>query len=81
MALKRAKPLEITPLGSPMKRLTRPLTQASASAQVAQDRGAAPDASLSAMDARKLLEHPERLREAVILSEILQRPVALRRRR
>jgi hypothetical protein len=81
MALQRAKPLEIAPLAAPIKRLTRPLTQASASAQVAQDRGAAPAASLSAADARRILATPERIREIAVLSEILRPPLALRHRR
>jgi hypothetical protein len=81
MALRRNKPLEITPLGAPMKRLSRPLTDASAFAQVAQDRGAAPDASLTAAMARKLMSTPEGLRGVAVLTEILLPPLALRRRR
>lgn len=80
-ALRRARPLEITPLGTPMKRLTRPLAQASATAEVALDRGAGRAVSLSAVEARKALASPEKLRQLLALNEILAPPLALRRRR
>jgi hypothetical protein len=81
MALQRTKPLELTPLNAPIAKLARPITQASATAQVAQDRGASPAASFSASEFRTLMATPGRLREIAVLSEILRPPVALRPRR
>jgi hypothetical protein len=64
-----------------MKKLSRPLSQAAAPAQVARDRGAAAPPSLNSDDIRALITAPARLREVILLNEILLPPVALRRRR
>jgi hypothetical protein len=81
MALQKTKKLEITPLGAPMKKLGRPLSQAAAPAQVARDRGAAAPPSLDSEAVRALVIDPARVREVILLNEILLPPVALRRRR
>ena len=76
MAQKRAKPLEMTPLASPMS----PLNQASA-AEPARDTGRTPTPALSSAAVRALLASPTKLREVALLGELLQPPVALRGRR
>ena len=46
-----------------------------------QERGTANPVTLSSVEIRKLLSSPGKLRKFALLTEILQPPVALRRRR
>ena len=79
MAMERSKPLEIVPLSASMAPLSRPLSQTSpVPGSLAQTSASSP--AVSSVDIRKMLTTPEKLRELVLLSEILQPPVALRRR-
>jgi hypothetical protein len=82
LALQKTKPLEIAPLGSPIAPLSRPLTEASATAalQAPVDRASSSGPALSGETIRKLLATPTRLREIAVLSEILRPPIALRPR-
>jgi hypothetical protein len=80
MAQKRAKPLELTPLSTPMSPLSSPLSQASA-AEPARDTARTPTPTLSSGALRAMLASPTKLREVALLGELLQPPVALRGRR
>jgi hypothetical protein len=81
MALKRNRPLEITPLASPLAPIGIPLSQMSSAAGI-EPRGFAdvPPAS-TAESLRSLLINPNKVHEAVVLAELLQPPVSLRRAR
>ncbi len=81
MALKRNKPLEITPLFTSLAPLSLPLSQESVAPQVQQERGTANPVTLSGLDIRKMLSSPGKLREFALLTEVLQPPVSLRPRR
>ena len=81
MALQRNKPLEITPLFTSLAPLSLPLTQSEAAPQVQQERGTANPVTLSGAQIRKMLSSPDKLREFALLTEVLQPPIALRRRR
>jgi hypothetical protein len=79
MAMERSKPLEIVPLSTSMAPLSRPLSQTSlSSGAIVQTPATSPP--VSSADVRKMLASPGKLRELVLLSEILQPPLALRRR-
>ncbi len=80
MAQKRNKPLELTPLSTPMSPLSSPLTQVSA-AEPARDTGRTPTPALSSNALCAMLASPTRLREVALLGELLQPPVSLRGRR
>jgi hypothetical protein len=80
MAQKRTKPLDITPLATPMSPLSSPLTQASA-AEPARDTARTPTPTLTSGALRAMLASPARLREVALLGELLQPPVSLRGRR
>ena len=79
MAQKRTKPLDITPLSSPMSPLSAPLSQASA-AEPARDTARTPTPTLSSNALRAMLASPSKLREVALLGELLQPPVSLRGR-
>jgi len=79
MAMERSKPLEIVPLSASMAPLSRPLSQTSpVPGSLAQTSASWP--AVSSTDVRRMLATPGKLRELVLLSEILQPPLALRRR-
>jgi hypothetical protein len=79
MAMERSKPLEITPLSTAMAPLARPLSQTSSEpSSRAQSPASLPP--ISHTDIRRMLATPGKLREMVLLTEILQPPLALRRR-
>ncbi len=82
MAQKKNRPLEIAPLSSPLAPINSPLHDAT-SAATTLDPAKTPTA-LPAVNAGELLEllaKPTRMRATFLLSEILQPPIALRRRR
>ncbi len=81
MAQKRNRPLEITPLSSPLSLNDSPLTKLS-TRQPADKPGfstAAP--SMTAATVHTMLATSSKLREIMLLSEILQPPVSVRNRR
>jgi hypothetical protein len=79
MAMERSKPLEIVPLSASMAPLSRPLSQASLEPRsLAKTPASLP--AVSSADVRRMLATPGKLRELVLLSEILQPPLSLRRR-
>ncbi len=80
LSLSRTRPLDLTPLTS---KLT-PLTTVSSSAAPARDLGLERTSigpALVAGEVKSMLGSPLRLRQTILLTEILQPPVALRRRR
>lgn len=80
MSLSRNRPLDLTPLSS---KLT-PLSAATTSAAPARDLGlerSSVGPALVAREVKDMLGSPLRLRETIVLAEVLQPPVALRRRR
>ena len=83
LARQRSKPLEISPLGTPMSSLSSPLSHASVTPQFAQlqETGTAAPPPLTGVEVHKLLASPARLREVFMLTEILRPPLALRRHR
>ena len=74
-ALQKAKPLEITPLSSTMA----PLSESSVAQAAPRERGTAPPPVLTVPQIRQRLASYNGLREAFVLSELLQPPLALRR--
>jgi hypothetical protein len=81
MAQTRSRPLEITPLASPLAPLNTPLTDVSAVAKVEYPHSAEPVPTLTGEAIQLILANPTRVREIAILSELLQPPLAMRRRR
>jgi hypothetical protein len=80
MAQKKARRLEITPLSSPLAPLSSPLHQITGTAtplEPGKTQSAIPPIHSDAL--RAMLAQPTRIREAFLISEILQPPVALRR--
>jgi hypothetical protein len=80
MAQKRAKPLDIAPLSTPISPISSPLLQASP-AEPARDTARTPTPTLSSAALRTMLASPTKLREVALLGELLQPPVSLRGRR
>jgi hypothetical protein len=80
LAQKATKPLDITPLSTAMASIVPPLTQASA-AEPARDTARTPIPVLSSAALGTMLASPTKVREAALLAELLQPPVALRGRR
>lgn len=79
MSLSRGRPLDLTPLSS---KLT-PLSTATTSVAPARDLGLERSSgrpALQAGEVKNILGSPLRLRETIVLSEVLQPPVSLRRR-
>ncbi|MHB1558982.1 MAG: hypothetical protein ACYC61_16145, partial [Isosphaeraceae bacterium] len=76
---KQGKALEIVPLATPVTSIASTLSstsQSSTSPEAHDARPARP--SLSADELRPMLASPGKLREAALLAELLQPPVALR---
>ena len=80
LARQRTKPLELTPLNSPLGSLFVPLSQSPAASQVGNWQSNMVQPTLTGLEIRKMLASPSKLREIALLSEILQPPVTLRRR-
>lgn len=79
MSLSRRRPLELTPLSS---KLT-PLSSLTTSAAPARDLGLERTSigpALVAQEVKEMLGSPLKLRQTILLAEVLQPPVALRRR-
>jgi hypothetical protein len=79
MALKRNRPLEISPLDDPTAPFATPLHLATTTLREQPTAANQPPAFDSAT-VRTMLKSNEKLRELAILSEILQPPLALRRK-
>jgi hypothetical protein len=80
LARQRTRPLEITPLGALITPLSRSLSHVSSAPERVHERVDAPP-TLNAADIRAQITSPTRLREMILLNEILKPPVALRGRR
>jgi hypothetical protein len=81
LSQKKAKPLEIAPLATPMVPITSaPLTTASPTPapEVARTAEKPAEPSLSIDELRAMLASPKRLREVALLGELLQPPVSMR---
>ena len=81
MAQTRNRPLEITPLASPLAPINSPLTQISTGAKIEHPGSLDSPPAFTGESLRSMLGNPTRLREAALLTELLQPPVALRRLR
>jgi hypothetical protein len=81
LALRKARPLEITPLSAPIAGLSRSLADASAVSETRSRPARDGRPTLTGGEVRGLLAAPGKIREVVLLTEILQPPVALRRAR
>ena len=79
MAQKRNRPLEITPLASPLAPVNSPLTQLTTGAKIEHPGSLDSPPAFTAESLRSMLANPIRLREAALLTELLQPPLALRR--
>jgi hypothetical protein len=80
MAQKRTRPLEITPLGSPLAPINSPLTDITTGAKIEHPGSLDSAPAFTALSLQSMLQNPTRLREAALLTELLQPPLALRRR-
>jgi hypothetical protein len=81
LAQKKAKPLDLTPLSTPIAPITSaPLTTASPTPapEVARTAATPDEPSLSIDQLGAMLASPKRLREVALLGELLQPPVSLR---
>jgi hypothetical protein len=81
MAQKRNRPLEITPLASPMAPIGSPLAPISAVTPTEQPTVPDSPPAFTSASLRVMLASSTKLREVAILTELLQPPLALRRRR
>jgi hypothetical protein len=79
MAQKRTRPLEITPLGSPLAPINSPLTDITTGAKIEHPGSLDTAPAFTALSLQAMLQNPTRLREAALLTELLQPPLALRR--
>jgi len=80
LAKQRTKPLELTPLNTPLSSHFVPLSQSPEALQVGKAQSNMVQPTLTGVEIRKMLASPGKLREIALLSEILRPPVALRRR-
>src|SRR3954467_3949069 len=81
LALQRARPLELTPLSAPIVGLSRTLSDYTAVPDVNRRHAGDSRPTLSGVEIRTLLATPGKIREVVLLNEVLQPPLALRRDR
>jgi len=81
MAQKKNRPLELTPLDTPLAPLGVPLTHLATSTLREQPRSWDVPPAFDSAALRTMLASTNKLREAALLSEILQPPLALRRAR
>ncbi|HZW33541.1 MAG TPA: hypothetical protein VFF52_22670, partial [Isosphaeraceae bacterium] len=75
---KKAQPLEIAPLASPLRPLSAPLTKTSVGPPLEQPGSYPVPPALTSTELRTMLASPTKLREVALLTELLQPPVALR---
>jgi hypothetical protein len=80
MAQKRNRPLEIAPLASPLAPINSPLTDITSGAKIEHPGSLDTPPAFTGESLRSMLENPTKLREAALLTELLQPPLALRRR-
>jgi hypothetical protein len=78
LAQKKARPLEITPLASPISPIGSPLTQTSAGSASEHPSTDSLPTALTCGELRAMLAVPAKLREIALLGELLQPPLALR---
>jgi hypothetical protein len=81
LASQKTKPLEITPLSAPITGLSSTLSVATAVPDVNRRHAGDDRPTMSGVDIRLLLASPVKLREVALLTELLQPPLALRKRR
>ncbi len=81
MSQQKNRPLELTPLDSPLAPLGAPLTQLATSALREQPRSWDVPAAFDGAALRAMLASTNKLRQVALLNEILQPPLALRRPR
>jgi hypothetical protein len=79
LALRKAKPLEITPLSAPITGLSRSLADSSTVSDLRSRTSRDGRPTLTGGEIRGLLAAPGKIQEVVLLSEILRPPLALRR--
>jgi hypothetical protein len=75
---KKAQHLEIAPLASPLTPLSAPLTKMSMGTSQEHPRPQPSHPALTSGDLRAMFASPTKLREVAFLTELLQRPLALR---
>jgi hypothetical protein len=80
MAQKRNRPLEIAPLASPLAPINSPLTEITSGAKIEHPGSLDAPPAFTGESLRIMLGNPIKLREAALLTELLQPPLALRRR-
>jgi hypothetical protein len=80
MALKKNRPLEISPLEAPPSPLAMPLAHLATPALREQPKSWEMPRGFDSAALRTMLASKDKLREIAILSEILQPPLALRRK-
>lgn len=78
LALRKAKPLELTPLSAPIVGLSRSLSEASATAELPRRTDPEGIPTLRGEEIRGLLASTGKIREVVLLNEVLLPPLALR---
>jgi hypothetical protein len=78
MARQKNQQLEITPLASPIAPLARPLSQVSGTSEAVRQRSSDYLPPVTGGDLRAMLANAGKLREIVLLNELLQPPLALR---
>jgi hypothetical protein len=81
LAQKKARPLEITPLSTPITPISSPLTQTSVGSAIEHPGAYQLHPALTSRELRAMLASPTKLREVALLTELLQPPLALRPRR
>jgi hypothetical protein len=81
MAQMRNRPLEITPLSSPLSPINSPLTTISTGAKIEHPGSLDSPPAFTGESLRLMLGDAAKLREAALLTELLQPPLALRRPR
>jgi hypothetical protein len=80
MALRKNRPLEISPLDAPPAPFGAPLAHLATSTLREGPKAWEKPAAFDSANLRTMLASQHKLRELAILSEILQPPLALRRR-
>jgi hypothetical protein len=80
MALKRNRPLEISPLDDPSAPFAMPLVQLATTTLREQPKAWDTSPAFDIATIRTSLRSKDKLRELALLSEILQPPLALRRK-
>jgi hypothetical protein len=81
MAEKRNRRLEIAPLNTPLAPIGSPLSQLATGSKPAQPKPSDVSPAFTCESLRATLANSTKLREAAMLVEVLQSPLALRRAR